>query len=162
MKPAAARDLLEARIAAQDPRDVRTILELRRVHAVLVGEPDPGERIPSELATVAVALRTVAVALRMVGSAASAVQHDTPSPAEAAQTAIPGIPPGPPMVTRHRYLPASKDAPYVETPCLHSCGVFRRIGPFGRRQGNVTQWKRKEDEHWSNREIRCVPKGKRA
>ena len=162
MKPAAARDLLEARIAAQDLRDVRTLLELRRVHAVLVGEPDPGERIPSELATVAVALRTVAVALRMVGSAASAVQHDTPSPAEAAQTAIPGIPPGPPMVTRHRYLPASKDAPYVETPCLHSCGVFRRIGPFGRRQGNVTQWKRKEDEHWSNREIRCVPKGKRA
>jgi len=155
MKPAAARDLLEARIAAQDPRDVRTLLELRRVHAVLIGEPDPGERIPSELAT-------VAVALRMVGSAASAVQHDTPSPAEAAQTAIPGIPPGPPMVTRHRYLPASKDAPYVETPCLHSCGVFRRIGPFGRRQGNVTQWKRKEDEHWSNREIRCVPKTKRS
>jgi len=40
--------------------------------------------------------------------------------------------------------------------------VFRRIGPFGRRQGNVTQWKRKEDEHWSNREIRCVPKTKRS
>ena len=155
MKPAAARDLLEARIAAQDLRDVRTLLELRRVHAVLIGEPDPGERIPSELATVAVALRDV-------GSAASAPQHNTPPPPEAAQTAIPGIPPGPPMVTRHRYLPASKDAPYVETPCLHSCGVFRRIGPFGRRQGNVTQWKRKEDEHWSNREIRCVPKGKRA
>ena len=155
MKPAAARDLLEARIAAQDPRDVRTLLELRRVHAVLIGEPDPGEGLPSELATAVVALRDV-------GSAASAVQYNTPSPAVAAQTVIPGIPPGPPMVTRHRYQPASKDAPYVEAPCLHSCGVFRRIGPFGRRQGNVTQWKRKEDEHWSNREIRCVPKTKRS
>lgn len=155
MRPAAARDLLEARIAAQDPRDVRTLLELRRVHAVLIGEPDPGEGLPSELVT-------AAVALRMVGSLPPAPQHNTPAPLENAQTVIPGIPSGPPMVTRHRYLPASKDAPYVETPCLHSCVVFRRIGPFGRRQGNVTQWKRKEDEHWSTTEIRCVPKGKRA
>jgi hypothetical protein len=56
--------------------------------------------------------------------------------------------------TRHRY--GSPTGEYAKAECKR-CGVLRRYGPFGSKQGYCHQWSKKGVD-WVDTEIACVTK----